>query len=338
MSKHPNRTHASLLDSLECALPYASENLVPHKARQRLEHLALALPPIVRGLLECRLVEAETVDLSIGVLDTVSDKTRLHDCFAKMNDSSPAWERIMAFMSEWEGQTDSSPSSRFAWFEFDLDRHGSGYPAPSVFLSFGEPAAAATWNSALLQLSETAPERVAYWLSRLPSGAVVDFVGVMVPREQAPIRLNMSGLTSETAWRWLADNGVVLPDSFRDVFDMLYDISAPSLTVEAGETRLGPRVGLECRPSSVAAAEEVFDLCHALSLCSPNVMADAERWRGKSSAFGPAADLPMHMLLEAAVQPEAPPTVLLREVNHIKFTFTPSGVEEAKIYLLVERV
>lgn len=333
MSKDRNGRIFSLADSLDCVLPFAPAELVPKAARDRLTKIAGHLPPIARGLLECRFDGQRNVDLSVGVLDARHERTLLRDRFLSLNDGSAAWQRIMSFMAQWMHQCEGKDSERYAWFEFDLDDDANVFAAPSVFLSVGKLSGNHGWDAALAGLSETAPVLADRWLARAPALACVDFIGVMVPRESRNIRLNLSSLHADTAWTWLTENGAGLRSADWPVFQMLFEAGDPVLTVDAGPDRLGSRVGLECRPTSKTTARRIFDICVDKGLCDSGSLDRTLSWCGQSSILDNDQTFPIHLLLEGLSRPGGEPSILLREINHVKVTFSPTGLEGAKIYL-----
>ncbi len=328
----------SLADSLDCILPFAPAELVPENTRNSLTRIASRLPPIARGLLECRFDGKSNVDLSVGVLDTEHERTLLRDCFTRLDDGSAAWQRVMAFMTRWEAGSEGRDSERFVWFEFDLDDDAKVFAAPSVFLSVGKLATDHGWDSELGCLSANLPVMTDHWLARAPSQGCVDFIGVMVPRDCNRLRLNMSSLQADTAWTWLRENGARLRNSDQPLFKMLYEIGDPVLTVDADPDQLGSRIGLECRPTSSSAARSIFDMCVAQGLCDPRALDRALSWCGQASILDADQNFPLHLLLEGLSRPGCEPAVLLREINHVKITFSTSGLEPAKIYLSFNKV
>lgn len=317
----------SLADTLRCVLPFAHKGLIADPARRRLLSLASQLPPLARGLLECRFDGQAPVDLSQSVLDTEEERSALLACFAQMRDGSCAWEQVLRFMDDWQGGPDTD---RYAWFEYDLDED-TATPAPSVFLSVGARGGDHGW--ALGSLGPEAEAIVDRWLKRLPEGAQVDFIGAMLPRDPMRLRLNLSGLGADAAWTWLRANGCNLPEIARDAFTTLFEIGTPVLAVEILPDCLGPRIGIECRPTDAQSATAILALCQAHKLCPPEALEMLHGWRGTTSGLETQSGFPIHLILESLTREDAAPAILVRDINHIKVSLSEAGLEQAKVYL-----
>ena len=318
----------SLADTLNSVLPFADVTLVPEAAQSRLRDLALHLPPIARGLLECRFDGRGPVDLSQGVMDTATERSQLANCFRRIADDTVAWRRAMRFMEAWQNGSDTE---RYAWFEFDLDGPSCS-PAPSVFLSVGALGADHGWP--LDSLGASTQAIVDSWFKRLPAEAQVDFIGVMLPRSPMALRLNLSNLGADVAWDWLRENGCHLPDASQAVFADFFDAGTPILAVEIDENGLGPRIGLECRPTNAERAARIISLCIEHDLCAATSADTLRSWRGVGSALNSGSEFPVHLILDSLMRDDQAPAVLLRDINHVKVSFSATGLEQAKVYLL----
>ncbi len=324
--------HASMADALDCVLPHAPARLIPEEAIAALRNVAAALPPIARGLLECRLQGPGLVDLSIGVLNTRRDKTLVAEYFRKIDDGSPAWAVAMAFVERWCAEHEDAPGSRYAWFEFDIEGAGS-CPAPSIFVSVRGRGGDHLWDDALALLTPGAVTESRLWSGRLPDGARVEFIGVMVPRGSEALRLNLSFPSAMTAWAWIDRYGAAPDKDLYPLFAELFEAGSTILTVDADNGKLGPRVGLECRPGEGAEAEHILALCQSHDLCDYGIREAVSSWTGLSTVFDPGHAYPVHLVLEELAAPEKGPGALVRELNHVKISFIGSVVEPVKLYL-----
>ena len=330
--KDSSAHHASLADTLDCVLPHASARLIPETAGTALRSVAKALPPIARGLLECRLGAPGAVDLSIGALNTQRDKTLIADYFRQIDDGAPAWTRTMAFVDRWLAEEEDDPGSRYAWFEFDIPGPGP-CPAPSIFVSVRGTGQDRCWDDALARLTPRAVTESRLWPNRLPDGARLEFIGVMVPRGSEAIRLNLSFPSARAAWAWIDAYGAAPDPDARPLFTALFEAGSTIVTVDAEDGRLGPRIGLECRPGKSAEAERILALCQSHGLCDNSAREAVTSWTGLSTAFDQDHAYPAHLVLEELAAPEKRPGALVREVNHVKVSFTGAAVEPAKLYL-----
>ncbi len=323
---------ASFADSLDCVLPHAPVRLIPDAARAALRSVAAVLPPIARGLLECRLQAPELVDLSLGVLNTRRDKNLVAEYFRRIDDGSPVWTRAMAFVDRWLAERDDDPGSRYAWFEFDIAGPGP-CPAPSVFVSVRGGVEGHRWDAALARLSPRAATESRLWSGRLPDGAQMEFIGVMTPRGSDAVRLNLGFPSAEAAWTWIDRHGAAPDPKLRPLFTDLFEAGSTILTVDAEDGRLGSRIGLECRPGDGAAAERILALCQSHGLCDDGAREAVSSWIGLSTVFDGARAYPAHLILEELAAPEKGPGALVRELNHVKISFAESTIEPAKLYL-----
>ena len=314
----------SLADSLDPMMRYLPDQLANAAARSRLSDVAQQLPPVHRALLECRFDAPEVVDLSLGVRNCPEETSRLMAALLRISGDSPAWRRVRAFLTDWIAEDGTEDH---IWLEFDLD--GTGVPAPSVFVS----TQSAGSPDALRHLSDNAIDTLEYWRARLPKEAALHFAGVMVPRGDPSLRLNLSGLSADAAWRWLSDHGGHLPPDARHGFDAVFAAGTVITMVEARFETLQPRVGLECRPHSDNDSVRLFDYCADNGLCPPQALDIAREWSGVSSPLIEPSGFPAALILDAIASGGAEPVSLLRHINHLKVSFDTNGATSAKLYL-----
>ena len=314
----------SLAESLRPLLKYLPAEFANDLARDRLLTLAAALPSIHRVLLECRFNNPNVVDLSIGVLHEPQESRRVLHALTLLSNGSEAWGRVLTFLTRWIDMPATDPQS-YVWLEFDLDQ--GGLPAPSVFVSTksGIPF------DLLASLSDTAEHLARIWQPKIPADAL-DFVGVMVPRNDRSLRLNLSGLTARTAWDWLQEHADITDPAWGD-FETTFSAGQTVLAVEATESRLRPRLGLECRPTDAAAEIALFNLCLGHGFCTEKSQKLARSWHGTLSAISNPGDFPASMVLETVFSAQEAASHLLRHINHLKVTFDRTGAKSAKLYL-----
>lgn len=325
----PSEAPFSLADSLSIVLPYLAPALADEMGRSDLLRHAASIPAIPFALLECRLAQPGPVDLSIGVADDERQKQRLERGLARLADGSRGWDEVMRFVTRWRAAEPGTAGPQTAWFEFDVA--GSGPSAPAVFLTLpcpdgdAGPVGAAAWLSAEL------PELVERWEATLPQGAGGLFAGTMPARATRTARLNVAGFSADAASAWLAAHGS-RPPTEPETFEMLFRLGgATILAVDLGD-RLGPRFGIECKPTTEEAALQILDFLTRRGLCSGPAAQAVHTWRGCDSPLR-AGSWPVHLVLDALASGAAAPSLLVREINHLKIVWDEGVPSEAKIYL-----
>lgn len=323
MSDLPPIAGLSLANSLSPMLQFLPDALANTHARRRLMDLAAALPSVHCALLECRFDNADVVDLSLGVLNDPAESHAVITSLRRMSTKHPGWTRVLGFVQDWRQPTRQDDH---IWLEFDLDT--PDLTPPSVFLSTKGGAI----SHALDRLGTDTASQARAWLPRLPATASLDFVGVMVPRPESSVRLNVSGLTGSDAWEWLRSYDVRLPDSCKQDFMAVFTSGSVTMAVEAQGDQLGPRIGLECRPRNETERQTLFELCVLRGWSSKAALSVADTWPGTTSPMT-GIGFPPELILQAVLSDQNSPVRLVRHINHLKVAFDTNGATSAKVYL-----
>jgi len=334
-------TQFALADALSLVLPHVPDNLHAPHTRTQLLRLAERLPPLARVLLECRLAEAGQVDLSLCITDSEVDRTLLPRYF--LGGELPEWDRVAAFVKWWCEENDCDGRLTSAWFEFDVDREYGSLPLPSIFLHLKSSrvnpcTAQSTGVAAALEcLQPGAATSLDKWLQTLPGEAVPTYVGVMLSRSSKALRLNVAGLSPESAWSWLSTYGAPDPQ-FRMLFEETYRLGGKTILAVDVDEVVGTRIGLECRPANEADSRAMFEILADSGLCSDATYESLDTWPGYLSAMEKGADWPLYLALEALVRSNMGASLLLRQFNHLKLVYDENGLTDAKIYLALNHV
>ena len=262
--------------------------------------------------------------------------------------NSPHWRRLRTFCREW-GRDGSllADAVHHIWLEFDLppvtDDRVSGPPVPGLFISFGdsprEGFCANRWLSmARRALSQARGESLPCAWDRmlkrcfecLPASAYVPYVGMMLQRPEAGIRICLTGLSDEEIVYYATELG--WPGSVQELGDLLSEVGAVRANVRAGaamvhfevrdqvEPAIGLEYGIDRKAQFGGRLREAPFLDHLVDrgLCSKTQREALGEWPG-----GMTMQM-RHQLWRA---------VVLRRVNHIKLVHRPGQPLGVKAYL-----
>lgn len=342
---------AGVADTLAIIGAHLPRELVDEPALRRAAAACSGLPAVLTKWIyfECRLRGSPRVDLVLEV-DRVGRSVLAGDNPAVALPARYArtypWNRVCELCAEWgrpEGQL--ARAVHHIWLELDVPvarrRRRSGPAAPGVFVCFGETAppagGAAAWldsaREAVRCLTGARPEgeqdrALARCFARLPHGAHVPYVGVMLQRPGRAIRLCVRGLTRRGLLAYLEAIG--WPGPLRELEAVLAGLgwAQPArrvgmLHVDVGDG-VHPRLGFEYaldRKAQLARRlrEQAFlNRLVRRGLCSAAKRDALGAWPGAT-----VVSLP-HQLWRTVVQ---------RRVNHVKIVYEPGRGIVAKAYL-----
>jgi len=335
---------------IACALP---ASLASRVTLDDLQRVAAQLPAAIAGRMyfEAPLSsDAPRVDLIVAV---ERDRHEELGPTAWSRRAHHAWSRVGALANELVSPTTALRDARdVVWLEFDIEPgapRGADVP-PGVFVDFApstsrsraeELALAAVALEPLLDRGALHRSRdaLAECLERLPGGATLASVGVLVPRDGAAIRLCLDGLTTATLADYL--RLVRWPGSLERLARLTHSLAPASdagasathplpslvhLDISAGVL---PRVGIEYRfrratqlRKGVAESEFLQRLVHD-GLCTAAKRDALLGWPGCAASAMP------HELWGS---------VVLRRLNHVKVTYVEGRPAEAKGYLCATHV
>jgi hypothetical protein len=332
-------TIADLLPRIE---PHMSRALVLPEMWPSLRPLAALLPAgaVSSFGFECHLgTPAPRTDFGAGAYARACRAVWAGEhpsaCFPDALRRHPSWARIEAFARAWnDPRTEISERIDQLWVEIDVDGPPPDVPIPGVFVSFRKdgdegPATRTAWAlDAVERFSGTpaAPaigEGLTRCFAAVPAGARVVFVGLLLSRPEAGVRLNIEGLSPAAVAAYLRTVGY--PADVAQIERVAADLATWAdrlvLTIDVGAA-LSPRVGFECFVSreqpwrrSIAA---LVDRGH----CTAAAGDALQDWPGHEAFQWPA---------------EIGRYVLSRGISHIKVAFWPGPAArvEAKAYLQV---
>lgn len=320
----------------------------------------LALPPIHRGILECRLAaNATQVDLAQCILTDVGESSLLAEWMANATSASdrlahPAWDRLRNFCVRW-----ADPSSLFhagmrnVWLEFDLDEIAPALPPPAFFLGLkreiqtGE-AYMVTEKGLRLLLDKaeltSLKSNLRHCFEACPDVALVNQVGVMLSRQTNALRVCIQGLTPDQIIPYLRQVG--WPGPVDELEHLVRELTSSAghismVDIDVGAT-VEPKVGLEVGFGGVPEQEAhwvVFldDLVER-RLCTSKKKDALLKWPGVTNPPNSSAPWPAHLIVESLFQSTGWFSGFDRRLNHVKIVYQPEKLLEAKAYLRFEHV
>ena len=342
---------AATLESIAGRLPAA---LVSREALDHAGRRCVAFPAALTGWMyfECRLSpRASRVDLVLAVDDVgraiiAGETPGVH--FPDHFWDIPHWAHLRSFCREW-GRDGSLLSDivHHIWLEFDFPRTDDhmerGTPVPGLFICLGEvrPSGFCTrrWLSigreALYQATGRGlPRDWSQMLERsfdhLPTHGYIPYVGMMLQRPGAGIRLCVTGLEDEEIVQYATELG--WPGSIRELNDLLSEVKAARADARVPGVALvhfdlcdhvvpviGLEYGLDRKTQLGGRLLETSFLDHLVDrgLCSSEHRKALGEWPGGMRIHG-------NQDREAYV---------LRRVNHIKLVHRPGYRLEVKAYL-----
>ncbi len=300
--------------------------------------------------LEFRLAEgAEQVDLTFPILPEdreVIVSLGRDEAEGGWLREDPLWARVWRFCRLWaDPETLLGQHVKLLWFELDVDgQTGKGaLPEPGIFVRF-EPETTAhssreTWrqilSNVLLLLGGHEPqpalvERFELCLRSLPTGAFVQYIGLMLARGGDTVRFVFAGLSEPGLPGFL--DAVGWPGRSSDLLEILRSATGPgdetlhpgagALQLDIGPPGVLPRIGLEYVLDRSAQIEggiserRFLERLVELNLCSTEKLAALLKLPGRTLAVWRDLCWVGHS----------------RQVHHIKLVVGPAGISEAKAY------
>lgn len=332
-----SRLDALVQASLLRRVPTALMGQAPSAA---MLNLASKLPGVPFGLWGYEVKLGETPSLTdpdmLFCLEPGSDHPR---SFAQAitcspPSASPVWPLLAAFCSEWIQPTATlSAQVRNLWIEFDSAEQAI---VPSVFLgpaSSAPETAFATLGA--LQSLGAAPHGSAQALqnliSLLPKGGSIYQLGLMLSRQEAPLRVCIEGIAASDLPEFLGKVGRA--DCINAIID---ELASSDLELGIGLDlcpEIGLRIGIECYAGHDQHAPERTEALHELlrrhSLATDAAIEALQLWPGL---------LHQRLLSEAwpswlACPEGADAGGIQRYVNHVKISLCAGTSSIAKAYL-----
>jgi hypothetical protein len=350
----------TLADSLDILLPNLFPVVVSPVEVPQLRGLARLLPPIHRGIFECRLNgNTSQVDLSQSILVRESESALLIEWITGVISTSdrpvhPAWSLVRDFCIRWADS--SSPlhdSVRNIWLEFDLDGLTPSLPPPSLFIGLRRETSASEayivaekaldmflGESGLIPLRDNLHR----CFETCPDIAFVNQVGVMLSRRTDALRVCIQDLAPNQIIPYLLQVGWPRPvDELEHLMAGLISFSDHIIMVDIDvSARVHPKVGLEFsvehKPENKPRWAAFLDDLVERELCTSEKKDALLAWPGVAEPPKSSAPWPMPLIIESLSQPPDCFSVFTRLLSHVKIVYQPQQPFEAKGYLSFEHI
>lgn len=327
---------------LNVVSPYLGPAIVDEAALCRLRGVAKLLPPCSLGGFELRARDGEpTVDFFVRL-------PYANPGFKPSLLAHPVWQTLQRLCN-----SVANPSGRLhelvthIFLEFDLAAPPSETPIPALFLESNTDRTLTVHDVLAMagtldlhrQPSHISERALDCCLTKLPPGARVVDVGVMLSRPGAALRLVIQRIPSAGVCRYLDSIGWL--DSAHQFSSLVDDIAAHAdpevmLDIDVADT-VRPKVGVEFylrretdnRPRWKALFAHLVDGGFA----GPAKAAAVLEWPGFTQEGAAGHEWSENLALGDLLFRGMARSMFWRTINHIKLSYQPGQEPEIKIYL-----
>jgi len=297
----------------------------------RLAQLATQLPAIATAGLEVPLGSEGTIDLQQRV-QSEDEIARLKRWLTRTTPKSAAWQRLAAALDPIAGDIDE------LWLELDA-AEGSDEAPLSVFVRLRDPGDAAITRVLAafdMQLDPSRRAALARCLDASGPGARLSYLGLMLGRAGAPLRLIIEGVAPQDARSLLDRTGWPGPiDTAAEWIARLFvhaDRIRLALTLADGLT---PDIGLECFVGDPTANDPrwrcLFDLLVENGVCTPARRDQLLAWPAVLTPLS-AQHWPESLITDALLRTAPGVRWIDCRISHAKVTLAPGQPPRAKGY------
>lgn len=265
--------------------------------------------------------------------------------------TNPVWNKVHNFCNYWANPKSSLYNNvDNIWLEFDIDKHTSEIPEPSLFFGPNVRENALYQNDWIadealpLLLGKPIPKEVKKQLLKcfyfLPPDGEVFQIGVMLPRksESQIIRLCVEDIANEQILDYLINIG--WSDSSNQLSSLLSNLSTFVDVIRlnfAIEDTIFPKIGLECylhdQPRNSPKWQRFKDYLVRNNLCTLEKANALLNWSGYSEEKdNPELWQDNFTRASTLVTPNFKSTIV-RLLHHIKIVYQPNQPLQAKAYL-----
>lgn len=324
-------------------IPFISEDLISSQSLRSLEAFANSLPPMMSGVLECRLKQSNcNVDYQI----CIDPYTNL--CVSGIDDDFYLY--LQSFYKSWK-QRDSMIGSYVEnmWLEFDAVNTNSYNNLPCIFSHLHKdfrynPAPIAQAFLTHFKYFSEKPLLVCldHFSELLPPNLRFVYLGYLFPRLNPALRV---GVYSESLGElidylkkigWQSKNPSYHDDLSRLLFPVTKYLNYFMISLDFNAV-IFPRIGLECylspNPYDYLDWEPVLDYLVSSSLCSPQKKKALLKWHQPSKGDKVFSQNSNNLFSQGLQNYFSVSSTCKHAINHIKLVYEPSLPLEAKAYL-----
>lgn len=299
----------------------------------RLEQLATQLPAVATAGLEVSLDSEGATDLQQRI-QSEDEIARLGRWLARTSPKGAAWQRLAAALAPVATDVDEF------WLELDAPAvDGLEDAALSVFVRLrdtGAPAIARLLTAFDIQLDPSRQAVLARCLDAFEPGARLSYLGLMLGRAGAPLRLIIEGVSPQdvralldrSAWPGSIDSAIEWIDRLFVHADRI------RLALTLADT-LTPDIGFECFVGDPAANDPrwrcLFDLLVENRLCTPARRDQLLGWPAMLTPLS-AQHWPEALIADALLRTVPGVRWLDCRISHAKVTLAPGQPPRAKGY------
>lgn len=343
------------LDSiLPSVLGGAPSGLLTREAVAQVRRNASALPPVYRGILECRLAEGqERVDLHQSLIGKGEEPLILRKHIAQsLLGGDVRWARIYEFCREW-GNPAHPLYSRVSsvWMEYDLLGKSAALPIPSIFLTFSggrqsyrddvelQVAVASALNILSADTdSDGMLSTLEACVDACPDNTSITHIGFMFPRGDNVLRINVAGLAREQLEPFLEQVGWRAEQyDYNGILSQLFNHADRVVVCLDLDRGLRSRLGLECffdnQPEEGARWDAFLSGLVEAGLCTGPKKEALLKWPGIIEPASEHQTWPADLIIQSLMGPPDRFSVVHRKLSHVKIDLDPGKSREAKGYL-----
>lgn len=297
----------------------------------RLEQLATCLPAVATAGLEVSLESEGAIDLQQRV-QREDENARLSRWLARTTPKGAGWQRLIAALNPIAGDVDE------IWLELDA-AEGLAEAPLSVFVRLRDQGTAPITRVLAafdIRLDPPRQEALARCLNACRRGTRLSYLGLMLGRAGAPLRLIIEGAAPQDARALLDRSGWPGPiDNATDWIDRLFvHADRIRLALTLAET-LTPDIGLECFVGEPAANDPrwrcLFDLLVEDGLCTAARRDQLLAWPAVLTPLS-AQHWPETLISDALLRTDPGVRWLDCRISHAKVTLAAGSPPRAKGY------
>jgi hypothetical protein len=330
---------------LDLLLPEFAPALIGNNARAALESAVVAMAPIPRVAIECRLASDNAqVDIQQQLRRHAGEGQILRRHLEKYGGSSRMM-KLSRFCDAWVSGGNALARIDEVFLEYDVRTDEREVEVPGVFFALPREDGWEVAREAISLFHDEHPFdgpagaiRSCFEAAKNSGGAWIGYIGLLLNREGDPTRLNVKGMRPRSLRTFLKDIGW---DGDSDEADAWFDwavdrVDRVTLALDLSGAAVLPRLGLECILNRQPAVEKrwskLLDALVHQGLC------DGDKRRAALAV--PGITLPTlagkpwlpQWIARSLMSPTGHFSALDRALYHIKLTLEPDGSRKAKAY------